>query len=175
MMANCNALTEKWKWGVQIIPSSIADDAFACLLKNEEILMHEEDAKGKQQFLKRQFGENYICWKVICVLKQKPGCLTFLVREIFRCLGLCSQTLETDALRLHWGCSSGCGLICGDSLGKQFQNLAVYWKLFCLFTINLSTLSLMQFLAGRKVPLTGDSDILKLWFIQAWSLYSQYG
>ena len=65
------------------------------------------------------------------VFKQKPGCLTFFVREIFRCLGLCSQTVETDALRLHWEYSSGCGLICGDSLGKQFQNLAVYWKSYC--------------------------------------------
>ena len=26
---------------------------------------------------------------------------------------------------------------------------------------------LMQFLAGRKVPLTGDSDNLNVWFIQA--------
>ena len=33
---------------------------------------------------------------------------------------------------------------------------------------------LMQFHAGRKVPLTGDSDNLNVWFIQAWSLYSQY-
>ena len=36
-------------------------------------------------------------------------------------------------------------------------------------------LILMQFLAGRKVSLTGDSDNLNVWFIQARSLYSQYG
>ena len=42
--------------------------------------------------------------------------------------GPMQRTVETDALRLHWECSSGCGLICGGSLGKQFQNLAVYWK-----------------------------------------------
>ena len=34
---------------------------------------------------------------------------------------------------------------------------------------------LMQFHAGRKVLLTGDSDNLNVWFIQAWLLYSQYG
>ena len=52
-----------------------------------------------------------------------------LWQEIFWIPGLCSQTLETDALRLHWELCSGRGLICGDSLGKQFHLLAFYWKL----------------------------------------------
>ena len=52
-----------------------------------------------------------------------------LWQEIFWIPGLCNQTLETDALRLHWELCSGRGLICGDSLGKQFHLLAFYWKL----------------------------------------------
>ena len=77
MMVNYNALIEKWKWGAQIISSNMADGVFACLLKNEELLVHKEDAKGKQQIPKRQFGENNLCWKVIFVFKQKPGCVAF--------------------------------------------------------------------------------------------------
>ena len=41
-------------------------DAQAFLLKYEELLLHKEDAKGKQPILKKQFGENKYCWEVIC-------------------------------------------------------------------------------------------------------------
>ena len=38
------------------------------------------DAKGRQQILKRQFGEDNICWKVNrFVFKLKPRCITIFV------------------------------------------------------------------------------------------------
>ena len=62
------------------------------------------------------------------VFKQKPGWSQLQWQEIFQCPSQCNQTVGTDALRLHWEWPSGCGLICGDSSGKQFHFSAVYWK-----------------------------------------------
>ena len=84
--------------------------------------------EAKQQILKRQSGEDKTSW-----LKSE-----FVQAEAWMChtvmgnipeSGLSNQIVETDALRLYWELRSGCGLICGDSLGKQSQNLAFYWKL----------------------------------------------
>ena len=60
----------------------------------------------------------------------------------------------------------------GPGLNKVGSNIyeAIIASIIALYRV-ISIL--MQFLAGRKVPLTGDSDNLNIWFIQALSLYSQ--
>ena len=54
----------------------------------------------------------------------------------------------------------------GQGLKKVGSNIyeAIIAGIIALYRV-ISTL--MKFLAGRKVPLTGDSDNLNVWFIQA--------
>ena len=133
---------KKRKWGAQIIPSSMADDAFVCLLKTEELLAHEEDAKGKQQFPKRQF------WWKLHLLKsdmcfQAEAWMSHILSEGNipvsglkqpNCRNWCPATtlwmlfwVWFDLWRLPW-----------ETVSKSCSLLEV----ILLFTINLSTLSL---------------------------------
>ena len=68
------------------------------------------------------------------------------------------QTQKTDSIFVHWllRYSIFCCL-----LGGLLVPLAGIMALYRVISI------LMQFLAGRRVPLTGDSDNLNVWFIQA--------
>ena len=89
---------------------------------------HHESTRGQTANPEEAVWWGQAGWKV-SLFKQKPGCVTPWW-ETFQNPGLCNQIVETDALRLYWELRSGCGLICGDSLGKQSRNLAFYWK-FC--------------------------------------------
>ena len=54
----------------------------------------------------------------------------------------------------------------GPGLNKVGSN--IYEAIIaCIIALYRVISILMQFLAGRKVPLTGDSDNLNVWFIQA--------
>ena len=105
--------------------SSSMGDALENLLKYEELAKHtiKKVTKGKQQVLKRQFCENESC----DLFSSKSLDVSQVIGNT-PLSGPMQRTVETDALRQHWECSSGCGLICGDSFGKQFQSFAVYWK-----------------------------------------------
>ena len=69
-------------------------------------------------------------------------------------------------------------LLASDTLIKQIPRLLgpglkkvgsnIYEAIIAGIIVLYRVISiLMQFLAGRKVPLTGDSDNLNVWFIQA--------
>ena len=77
MMVKVQCSHWKVKVGGQLVSSKMTRDAQACLLEYEELLLHKEDAKGKQSILKKQFGGKSTCWKVICF--QKPRCITITV------------------------------------------------------------------------------------------------
>ena len=66
MMVKVQCSHWKVKVGGQFVSSNMAHDAQACLLEYEELLLHKEDANGKQPILKKQFGENNSCWEAIC-------------------------------------------------------------------------------------------------------------
>ena len=99
---------------------------FGDFLKHEELSKKRKITKGEHKSW-RTVGEikSALTW---FVFKQKPGWSQLQWQEIFQCPSQCNQTVGTDALRLHWERPSGCGLICGDSFGKQFHFPAVYWK-----------------------------------------------
>ena len=99
---------------------------FGDFLKHEELSKKRKITKGEHKSW-RTVGEikSAHTW---FVFKQKPGWSQLQWQEIFQCPSQCNQTVGTDALRLHWEWPSGCGLICGDSFGKQFHFPAVYWK-----------------------------------------------
>ena len=92
---------------------------FGHFLKDEELSKKRKITKGVGEIRSAH------TW---FVFKQKPGWSQLQWQEIFQCPSQCNQTVGTDALRLHWEWPSGCGLICGDSSGKQFHFSAVYWK-----------------------------------------------
>ena len=144
MMVSCNALTEKWKWGVQFIPSNMAENAFVCLLKNEELLVHKEDAKGNQQILKRQFGENNICWEVI-----------FFQAEAWMSCILCEGNIPVSGLMQpncrNWFPATTLGMffwVWFDLWRLPWETVSISCSLLeviLLCQINLSTLSPAKF------------------------------
>ena len=69
------------------------------------------------------------------------------VMEIIRCLGLCNQTVETDALRLHWELIFWVWFDLGRLLRETVSISFSLLEVLMLFTINLFTLSSF----GRRV------------------------
>ena len=110
-------------WKAKVADSILLKKHIFWKMKNK----HHESTRGQTANPEEAVWWGQAGWKV-SLFKQKPGCDTPWW-ETFQNPGLCNQMVETDALQLYWELRSGCGLICGDSLGKQSQNLAFYWKL----------------------------------------------
>ena len=68
--------------------------------------------------------------------------VSHFVMEIIRCLGLCNQIVETDALRLHWELIFWVWFDLGRLLRETVSISFSLLKVFMLFTINLFTLTL---------------------------------
>ena len=126
-MVSCKTIAEKWKlWTLFQVARAMSWRIFWNMKSFQSTQL--KFTKGKQQVLKRQFWENESC----DLFSSKSLDVSQVIGNT-PLSGPMQRTVETDALRLHWECSSGCGLICGDSFGKQFQNFAVYWKWYCFW------------------------------------------
>ena len=72
--------------------------------------------------------------------------VSHFVMEIIWCPGQCNQTVETDALRLHWELIFWVWFDLGRLLRETVSISFSLLKVFMLFAINLFTLSLGNFI-----------------------------
>ena len=121
-----------------------------CIYKSSEkqdLLLHKDFAKGK--FSKSWRGnlvETILAGKWY-LFPSKSLDVSHFAMEIIWCPGQCNQTVETDALRLHWELIFWVWFDLGRLLREAVSISFSLLKVFMFFTINLFTLSSF----GRRV------------------------
>ena len=121
-----------------------------CICKSSEkqdLLLHKDFAKGK--FSKSWRGNlvETISAGKWYLFPSKSLDVSHFAMEIIWCPGQCNQTVETDALRLHWELIFWVWFDLGRLLREAVSISFSLLKVFMFFTINLFTLSSF----GRRV------------------------
>ena len=114
-----------------------------CLCKSSEkqdLLLHKDFAKGKFSKSRRGNLVETIFAEKCYLFPSRSLDVSHFVMEIIRCLGLCNQTVETDALRLHWELIFWVWFDLGRLLRETVSISFSLLKVFMLFTINLFSL-----------------------------------